>query len=223
MKTPSKSSKTGESEPALRADAQRNRARLLVAADAVFAAHGIDASMDDVARQAQVGIGTLYRHFPTREALLAATLADRMRSVREKGESLVGSETPAAAFEEILGALVELARTYRGLDISLQDVLRCDTPSCHDMTAMTTRLLEAAQAAGEIRAEVEVGDVDCMVIAIALAARQTPADPARVRRLTAMFVDGLRTPPRAEAHAPQVSRTRAPAKKAAGRARSVRG
>jgi len=195
----------------LRADARRNRERLLAAADEVFSERGADASMDDVARRAGVGIGTLYRHFPTREALLAATVEDSMLVLARKGQSSMTTTSPVQALASFLEAIAEHARTYKGLAASLGVVLQSGGAGCTQTSETCRHLLAEAQAAGEIRRDVDFDDLVCVVTAIALAAQETTSDSNRVRRLVAMFVDGLRPQP------PRVARARRP--RGPGRAR----
>lgn len=180
--------KTADERP-LRADAARNRASLLAAAHAVFSESGASASMEDVARRAGVGIGTLYRHFPTREALLAAACDERLLAiVRESGGD---AGDPGDAFTHYLETLVASASLYRGLAASFGVVLHAGTAGCHATTEEGERLLARAQKARRIRRDLVLDDVVCVAIAIALA---TPGDPARVRRLIAVFLDGMRLP-----------------------------
>ncbi|NUP06321.1 MAG: TetR/AcrR family transcriptional regulator [Polyangiaceae bacterium] len=175
----------------LRADARRNRERLLAAASEAFAEHGATASMDDVAKRAKVGIGTLYRHFPTRESLLAATVEDGLLVFADRDWSRP-SGSSADALGRFLEALAAHASTYRGLAASLGVVLASGTPGCHAASATGERLLKSAQAEGSVDRHADFGDVVCMATAIALATQQTPSDPERAKRLVRMFVDGLR-------------------------------
>ncbi|RKH58635.1 TetR/AcrR family transcriptional regulator [Corallococcus aberystwythensis] len=178
---------------ALRADARRNRERLLVAAHAVFSERGADASLNDVAKRAEVGIGTLYRHFESREALLAATCDEHLLTLakksRERSEALPALE----ALRLFLTELVHSAGLYKGLAASLGIVLKNHTAGCDATTAEGQRLLEAAQREGEVRSDIRLDDVVCMAMAISLAAAEDASDPKRVPRLTGMFFDGLRS------------------------------
>ncbi|WP_437731701.1 TetR/AcrR family transcriptional regulator [Sorangium sp. So ce1335] len=199
----------------LRADARRNRERLLAAADEVFSERGADASMEDVARRAKVGIGTLYRHFPTREALLVATVEEQLYALARTTRSLAASASPGDAMAEFLEAFVEHASTYRGLATSLGVVFQSGTPGCTAASEAATRLLSMAQAAGEVRRDVDLDDIVCLVTGITLAAQQTPSEPGRARRLVTVFIEGLRT--RAPSSgAPGPSRGARAARKAAG-------
>src|SRR5215472_16075048 len=109
---------TGE-ERRMRADARRSRAKLLEAATAAFAEHGADAPLDDIARRAGVGIGTLYRHFPTRLDLQAAVFRSQVQSVCATADELVETATPQQAFAGWLRALAAYLVTKRGLSSSL--------------------------------------------------------------------------------------------------------
>ncbi|WP_437573476.1 TetR/AcrR family transcriptional regulator [Sorangium sp. So ce887] len=182
----------------LRADARRNRERLLIVAAEVFSERGADASMEDIARRAGVGIGTLYRHFPTREALLAATVEEHLLALARKTRALAASAPPGDGFAEFMAAFVEHASTYRGLAASLGVVFQCGSPGCIAATEAATHLLSLAQAAGEIRCDVTVDDIVGLVTAISVAAQQPPADPARAQRLLTTFIAGLRAPSSSE-------------------------
>ncbi|WP_223638975.1 TetR/AcrR family transcriptional regulator [Corallococcus sp. EGB] len=180
---------------ALRADARRNRERLLMAAHAVFSERGADASLNDVAKRAEVGIGTLYRHFESREALLAATCDERLLLLARESRERSEAQPPLEALRVFLSELVHSAGMYKGLAASLGIVLKSHTAGCDATTAEGQRLLEAAQRAGEVRRDILLDDVVCMAMAISLAAAQDAPDPKRLPRLTAMFFDGLRSRP----------------------------
>ncbi|WP_394825790.1 TetR/AcrR family transcriptional regulator [Pendulispora albinea] len=185
-------------ERGLRADAKRNRDKLLAAAEAVFTEHGAEASLDDVAKRAGVGIGTLYRHFPTREALLAAACDERLLALAERSRDHRASSR-TAALRSFLEELVRHASVYRGLAASLGVVLQSGSPGCHAATEEGQRLLALAQRSGEVRRDVDFDDVVCMATAVSLAATQHAGDARRVHRLVTLFVDGLslRREPRA--------------------------
>ncbi|WP_433928880.1 TetR/AcrR family transcriptional regulator [Sorangium cellulosum] len=214
---------SNEAPRPLRADARRNRERLLAVADEVFSERGADASMEDIARRAKVGIGTLYRHFPTREALLVATVEEQLHALARKTRSLTASASasPGDAVAEFLAAFVEHASTYRGLAASLGVVFQSGTPGCAAASEAATRLLSLAQAAGEIRSDIDLDDIVSLVTGIALAAQQTPAEPGRAQRLITTFVEGLRTPapPKEAPPAPPKEAPPAPPKEAPGPSR----
>ncbi|MCY1022475.1 TetR/AcrR family transcriptional regulator [Pyxidicoccus sp. MSG2] len=178
----------------MRADARRNRDRLLAAADAVFSERGADASLNDLAKRAEVGIGTLYRHFPTREALLGATCDERFLTLAKHSRERSASLSALEALRVFLEELVHYAGIYQGLAASLGIVLRSGTEGCHATTAEGQRLLEAAQRADEVRGDIRLDDVVCMAMAISLSAAQDSSGTKRIPRLTEMFIDGLRPP-----------------------------
>jgi AcrR family transcriptional regulator len=181
----------------VRSEVQRNQELLLAAAREAFAAHGTDASLRDVARRAGVGIGTLYRHFPTREALLEALLETNFEQLRMRAESLLDA-TDLAPHDALLAWLNELAtgaRTYEGLPQSIMEGLADEESalhgSCAAMRASGGRLLERAQSAGRIREDVTVYEVIALVLGLAWAAQQ-PAGPSDLlERLLSSAMYGL--------------------------------
>lgn len=178
------------SEGPLRADAKRNRERLLVAAEAVFLERGADASLDDVAKRAKVGIGTLYRHFPTRDALLGAACDARLLALAERSRGRDADRLPGDSLRRFLEDLVRYATVYRGLAASLGVVLNNGTPGCHATSEEGRRLLLRAQRARAVRRDVSFDDLVCIATAASLAALGTPTR-RRVAHLVALFVDGL--------------------------------
>jgi AcrR family transcriptional regulator len=177
----------------LRADARRNRDKLLAAADEVFTEQGADASLDEVARRAEVGIGTLYRHFPTREALLSAACDERLFALADKSRAQADSIPASEALTRFLEDLARHAGSYRGLAAALGVVLKCGTPGCHATTSQGQALLERAQRAREVRRDVAFDDLVCLTTAVSLAAAGSgPQETRRLRRLVAMFMDGVR-------------------------------
>jgi AcrR family transcriptional regulator len=177
-----------------RADAVRNRARIVETASAVFAARGSDASLEEIARGAGVGIGTLYRHFPTRDDLVEAVFRDRIAELEALADSLLASDAPGDALATWLHAQLDQAATCRGLaaEAMLTMLATCDQPSaCESMRQAGAALLARAQAAGEIRAGIDIDDLVRMVQAVALAAEES-GDPASAERLFGFVLDGVR-------------------------------
>src|SRR2546429_4734779 len=184
----------GEARP-MRADAQRNYARLLDAASAAFVEHGADdVSLEEIARRAGVGIGTLYRHFPTRQALLEAVYVDEVEAMARAAEHL--SELPPwDALSQWLHQYVGFAATKRALNEALLEaapdsdvLLSCRTA----IAGAGTALVERAQRAGVIRADTNFMDVVRMVGGIALV---PTADPGQKERMLELALDGLRYRP----------------------------
>lgn len=179
--------------PPLRADAARNRERILAAAEEVFLALGADASLEEVARRAEVGIGTLYRRFPTREDLLAAANNERLLGMAQASRARDASLDPAAAMRAFVAELVHHARHYRGLATSIGAVLHSGTPGCHACSEEGKRLLKHAQKAGAIRKDVSFDDIVCVVTAISLAVDQDASPQARIKHLVDVFLGGIET------------------------------
>ncbi|MFD5425845.1 TetR/AcrR family transcriptional regulator [Streptomyces sp. NPDC127084] len=174
----------------MRADARRNYARLLVEARAAFAEHGTDASLEDIARRAGVGIGTLYRHFPNRHALMNAVFQDALASLLERSRQLASAEQPCGALVEWLRAIITHTGEYRGVARALMSasLSQCSEPLCEAGAVLLAR----AQGAGVVRADVSIGDLMQLTNAIALAAEQAPEDPALPDRLLRLTLRGLR-------------------------------
>jgi AcrR family transcriptional regulator len=183
-------------EPRMRADARRSRAKLLAAATAAFAEGGADAPLDDIARRAGVGIGTLYRHFPTRLDLQAAVYKSQVQTVCEAADELLVTTEPEQALIGWVHALGAYLVTKRGLASALIGAVGKDSElmnSC--MTAMrdaADRLVRNAKQAGVLRADVSARDLLRLVHGIAVATEQSPED---TDRLMALMLDGLRSRP----------------------------
>ncbi|GAA2374393.1 TetR/AcrR family transcriptional regulator [Streptomyces viridochromogenes] len=181
---------------AMRADARRNHERLLTEARAAFAEHGTDASLEDVARRAGVGIGTLYRHFPNRDALVSAVFEDAAGELLTRSRQLLEAPEPCAALVTWLRETVTHAGEYRGLARSLMAVSADDSSAlarCSDPIRQAGgALLARAQQAGSVRADVAIADLLQLTHAIALAAEETPSDPDLADRLLNLTLRGLK-------------------------------
>jgi AcrR family transcriptional regulator len=195
----------------MRADARRNRERLLIAARSAFAETGADAPLDDIARRAGVGIGTLYRHFPTRLDLQEAVFRDQVEALCDGAGELLSSHDPGAALNLWLRSLTAYVATKRGLSSALMAALGKDSElvsSCSaQMKAAGTELLRRAQEAGAVRRGTDIGDLLRLVHAIVLATEQAPADDGQRDRLLSLVLDGLRVQ---EPGAPETGSTTSP-------------
>ena len=185
----------GEPRP-MRADAQRNYARLLDAASAAFVAHGADdVSLEEIARLAGVGIGTLYRHFPTRQALLEAVYTDQVESLSARAEELRETESPADALADWMRALVKFSSTKRSMTTALLATLGTDSEllsSCaKQIKGAAEALLARAQQAGVVRPDANAMDLIRLVHAVNIATEKAP-DPGQADRMLALILDGLR-------------------------------
>ena len=182
----------------LRADARRNVEKLIAAARDAFAEHGSQASLDDIAKQAGVGSGTLYRHFPTRLALVEAVYRDGVQRLCADGDRLAATLPPGEALVEWLRGFVGYATLKRGLAMALTSGLGQEADLfrvCHSMIQTTGGgLLDSAKAAGAIRPDVELRDVLKLAGAIATAGEHSPEGPALSERLLQLALDGLRQP-----------------------------
>ena len=179
-------------ETPLRADAARNRERILAAADEVFAERGADASLEDVAKRAKVGIGTLYRRFPTREALLGALCDERMLAMAANSRTRDDVMDPGASLRAFMVELATHASHYQGLAVQLGTVLKTHTAGCNAGREEGQRLLQRAQKAKAVAKDVSFNDLLCVITAISLAAEQGGPLKSRVKHLVDLFLDGIR-------------------------------
>ena len=186
---------SAETSRKLRADAVRNRQRVLAAAKAVFSAGRADASLEAVARRAGVGIGTLYRHFPTREALYTAVYQHEVQQLWELAERLKEAASPVQALRRGLRAFVEFIATKKGMSaasaLAVTGFSELHTDSSARLEKAARILLERAVAAGEIRSGIDPGDLMRAVVGMCLVHNQ-PGWQARVLALVDVLVDGLR-------------------------------
>jgi AcrR family transcriptional regulator len=175
-----------------RADARRNYDKLIAAARLAFTENGVDASLENIARQAGVGIGTLYRHFPTRQALLEATYLEEVEALCHSVQELADLE-PWDAMVRWFDRFAEYASTKKALSAELLATLGTESEvfkSCH--SAIWTAgepLVERAQAAGVVRTDVTFNDVVRLVSGIAMVKF---AEPSQIKHLLSVALDGLR-------------------------------
>lgn len=180
----------------MRADAQKNRDQLLaVAREAVMEA-GADASLRDIARRAGVGLGTLYRHFPRREALLEALLRASFDGLAARADALGRSASPAEALTTWLREVVSVTHDYRGaiapMVAAIEEPDSALHASCVAMKAAGTRLLARAQGAGAARADLDGTDLFALVSALAWL-RDQPPFASRADRLSAVVAGAILT------------------------------
>jgi AcrR family transcriptional regulator len=179
-----------------RADAKRNYDQLIAAADAEFTQKGATASLDEIAKRAGVGIGTLYRHFPTRDDLIARVLHKSTQSLVDRGRAMLDKPSPADQLAKWIAELVVYVTTYRGLTGALANsyVADEDTELCQGCVMITETgeaLLARAQREREIRSDAAIKEIILSAHAAAWIAEQTK-DPAAVDRLLGILFDGLR-------------------------------
>jgi AcrR family transcriptional regulator len=178
-----------------RADAVRNHERVLKAAKAVFSAGGPEASLEAVAKRAGVGIGTLYRHFPTREALFEAVYRREVQQLGELAEQLKSEAAPVEALRRWLRSNVEFVATKKGMSAALALAVHGSSElyayTFDRLTMAVGALLDRAVAAGEIRADISPEDVLRALVGMCYM-HDRPGWQESVLRLVDVFVDGLR-------------------------------
>jgi AcrR family transcriptional regulator len=194
---------TADLEPRLRADARRNRDQILAAARKMFAEQGPDAPMEEIADEAGVGVGTLYRRFPDRGALIGAVARDNFAQVL--------AETRAAAAEEPTAwdALARIVRQSRELQLSVQlaflsplagAIIRSDPQTAEfrrELLETLDGVVRAAQAEGSLRQDVGTGDVAALLSLLLRGVQATPSGSAWLAadRALVLMLDGLRAQP----------------------------
>jgi AcrR family transcriptional regulator len=178
-------------EGVLRADAERNRERILVAAEEAFLERGAGVPLEEVAKRAKVGIGTLYRRFPTREALLAATSDERFAALAETSRARDAGLAPGDALRQFLEELTANTSIYQSLAASLGTVIQHGTPGCIAITAEGQRLLRRAQETGIVRADASFDDIICVVSAIAIAVEKDTSPTIRIAHLVDLMLTGM--------------------------------
>jgi len=179
----------------VRADAARNNQRIREAAREAFAVHGVTASLDDIAAAAGVGTGTLYRHFPTRDALILALMHDGLEGLLALADELADRD-PAEAVVEWLRAYAAHAATFRGLAATLVALPDSDHPSvvaCDAVHEAGRRLIVAAAAAGALPEPRDPQDLLDLTAATAWIVEQGPRGEDQVDRLLDQVLHGLVT------------------------------
>jgi AcrR family transcriptional regulator len=180
----------------MRVDASRNYQRLLAVAEQAFGENGVNASLNEIAKRAGVGAGTLYRHFPTRDALLQALLHERFEGLGKKAVELSAEPDAGTALVDWLRALIAQVTIFPGLASSMMEILRGGQSelmtSCASVRDAGHAMLERAQAAGAVRAEVDIADVLRIASAVALVTEWTPPGAAAESdRMLGLIMSGL--------------------------------
>ena len=180
----------------LRADARRNCERVLEAAESVLATEGVSVPIDEVARRAGVGVGTVYRQFPTKEALLEAIMLRRMEKLVEDARSRTGAEDPGAAFFGFLEHLVDEATRKRDLADALAgagiDLGERSASVGQELTGVVAELLDRAQRSGAVRADVGMPELFGLVAGTCMAAERGFPIACAPQRMLGIVFDGLR-------------------------------
>jgi AcrR family transcriptional regulator len=181
----------------LRADARRNREAVIAAAKKLFADEGLDAQMPDVAKAAKVGVGTVYRHFPTKEDLIAALAAERFERLAEKAREGIGADNPWEGLCDFIRFSAQLQADDRGLcEVmgSRPEVMEAAAYGV-GLDQLSDQLVKRAQRSGDLRKDLHWQDIPMIACSLG---RITPAEqgPAvgRWPRLVEIIIDGLRAP-----------------------------
>lgn len=176
-----------------RADARRNRAKILTAAEAVFAEHGPTGSTEEVARRAGVAIGTVFRHFPTKQALLQAIVKDLLSRLGTEADHLATHGDPASGLYDFFGALVNEAAARKSVVDLLAD-LGTDVPidgPVRGLAQAVGALLANAQRAGTVRGDVTLDEVTALLVSTTQGALRAGWPPSLRRRVLGIVFDGL--------------------------------
>jgi AcrR family transcriptional regulator len=186
-----------DGEPKLRADARRNREAVLAAARRRFAKCGLECQMEDIARTAGVGVGTVYRHFPTKNDLIAALVADRFERLAARAREALAEEDSWEAFCDLMRYSAELQVSDRALSeiISSQPQLGQHEAVASGLVDTTTELIAKAQRAGEMRKDAVIEDVPTLICGLgAVAAGSGNMVELNWERYVEIMLDGLRAP-----------------------------
>jgi AcrR family transcriptional regulator len=179
----------------MRADARRNYERIVAIAREAFAEHGAEAPLDDIARRAGVGAGTLYRHFPGREALIEAVYRDDIERLAGQAHELIKEHDPEEALARWMRAQVQFVSRKRGLASTLKALLDKDSETfalCKTMmNDAVEALLSGAQSSGVVRTDIRPRDLLLLGHGVGMA---TESQPEAADRLLRIMLDGLRPP-----------------------------
>jgi AcrR family transcriptional regulator len=181
----------------LRADARRNRERVLRTAQQLFAKDGLGVSLDEIARRAGVGPGTVHRHFPTKEALYLAVATDQLEQLVAEAKVLAATGDPAALFTQLARMMAMGAENVavKSALVAAEFDLRTAAPDvAADLTRQVADLLDRAHAAGVVRHDVTVDEVMALVAGAFAAIRHANAETSQKRsaHLAHIILDGLR-------------------------------
>ncbi len=189
------------SDRELRADARRNRERVLRTAQQLFATEGLGVSLDEIARRAGVGPGTVHRHFPTKEALYLAVATDELRRLVAHAQALAATSDPGALFTLLSAMMASGAENVavKSALVAAEFDLRTAAPDvAADITRHVADLLDRAHAADAVRPDLTVDEVMALVAGAFAAIRHAGAETSRERsaHIAQLILDGLRPRPR---------------------------
>jgi AcrR family transcriptional regulator len=200
-RAPAKSSAAHGSDRELRADARRNRERVLQTAQQLFATEGLGVSLDEIALRAGVGPGTVHRHFPSKEALYLAVATEQFKQLVAEAEVLATTDDPAALFTQLsrmMATGAENVAVKSALEAAELDLRTAAPQVAADLTRHVASLLDRAHAAGAVRPDLTIDEVMALVAGAFAAIRHANAETSRERsaHITQIILDGLRPQPR---------------------------
>ncbi len=199
--------KKPEAERVLRADARRNREAVLEAARLAFAEQGFICQMDDIAKAAGVGVGTVYRHFPNKEALLDALIAARFELLAEETAKALERDDPWEAFCELMRFSAKLQADDRGLsEVLASRPLAGEAAAAKSgLVDLSEKLMRKAQKAGEMRKDLMVEDIPTMICALSAVTGAADGSMSAMNweRFLEVMLDGMRAPASAKLPAPR--------------------
>lgn len=180
----------------MRADARRNRTLILQAAQEAFTEEGKLVPLDEIARRAGVGAGTVYRHFPSKESLFEAVFLARLENLAARARAMVTDDDAERAFFDFLAHMVAEGWAKRDLVDAMSgagiDVTALTSPASHELRAAIGELLTRAQGVGAVRRDIGTADLMAVVAGMVIATQRQGDDPDLRERLFTVFCDGLR-------------------------------
>jgi AcrR family transcriptional regulator len=179
-------------EKPLRADARRNREKVVAAARAVFADQGVDAQMDEIARRADVGVGTVYRHFPTKDALLQALTEELFETLAAHARAMLELDDPWEAFEQTLWFAGEKTAGDRAFTEIVAKTTPVECPGQQALLATVAEQMRRCVDAGRMRPDAMIDDIPLLMCGIGSASAMPHPRPEAWRRHLRIVLDGLR-------------------------------
>jgi AcrR family transcriptional regulator len=197
MASPPRKETAPGSDRELRADARRNREQVLRTAQRLFATEGLNVSLDEIARRAGVGPGTVHRHFPTKESLYLAVSIDQIEQLVAEAKLLAATDEPAALFTLLSRMMASGAEnaTVKSALVAAEFDLRTAAPTlAAELTSHVADLLDRAHAVGAVRPDLTVEEVMALVAGAFAAIRHANAEPSRARsaHIAQLILDGIR-------------------------------
>ncbi|MGB3327355.1 MAG: helix-turn-helix domain-containing protein [Thermomicrobiales bacterium] len=182
----------------MRADARRNYERLIATAHEVFVERGVGASMEEIARRAGVGTGTLYRHFPTRELLLTSVMESAFVAQHAYATEVLAREDAADAMDDYIRYWIRNTAVYKGLSVevmkaAMEGDVASLASSCLFVRGDAEQILARAQASGKIRADIEQKDIWRLLHGVVMAVKDTQISQETARTMVDIILKGLRT------------------------------